>query len=415
MSRARRMMLALAGVTFVALAAFGARVHTQVDVKASNDVPNPYQAIENYFKLPAGREWGSVSAVDIDKDGKSIWVAERCGGNSGCPANPTVDPILLYDASGKLVRHFGAGMIMSPHGIHVDRDGNVWVTDYSDNAPRAARGAPPAPGAGTGRAAGAGRGRGVAPGVAPDGAAGQPVARGGGQVGAAGGPAGGRGPAGPAGAAAGATKGHQVFKFSSEGKLLMTLGMAGGSRDVGYFYQPNDVLVAPNGDIFVAQGHGGSGGTILKFDKNGAFIKYFGRNGSAPGGFNVPHALAMDSRGRLFVGERGGNDVLLFDQDGKFLEEWKQFGRPSGLYIDKNDVLYVADSESDAARNPGGLKRGIRVGSAKDGKVTAFIPDPWTADPRPATTSPEAVAADAAGNVYGGQVTENGVKKYAKK
>jgi 6-bladed beta-propeller protein len=328
---------------------------------ANNDLPNPYRTVENHFKLPAGRMWGAISAVDIDKDGRSVWIAERCGGNSGCPTNPSVDPVLLFDSSGKLVRSFGAGLIMSPHGIYVDGEGNVWVTDYADNAPR-----------------------------------------------------GGRGVRGPAGAAGAATKGHQVIKFSPEGKVLLTLGTAGGANDTGYFYQPNDVLVAPNGDIFVSQSHG-RGGSVLKFDKAGKFIKQFGKPGSGAGEFNVPHALAMDSRGRLFVADRGNNRIQIFDQEGQFIAEWKQFGRPSGLFIDKNDVLYVADSESDDARNPGGKKRGIRIGSARDGKVTALIPDPWNADPRPATTSPEGIAADTAGNIIGVEVTETDVKLYLKK
>jgi streptogramin lyase len=346
---ARTIAMVLAATIFIGLAQAQS---------PSNDLPNPYRTVENHFKLPDRRTWGAISAIDVDKDGHSIWIAERCGGNSGCPVKPMVDPILLFDASGNLVRSFGAGLIMSPHGIHVDRDGNVWVTDYSDNAPRTARGGPPA---------------------------------------------------------GGATKGHQIFKFSPEGKVLMTLGTAGGSRDVGYFYQPDDVLVAPNGDIFVSQGHGPNTGRILKFDKTGNLIKQFGKSGSGPGEFNVPHALAMDSQGRLFVGDRGNNRLQIFDQDGKFLEEWKQFGRPSGVFIDKNDVLYVADSESDDARNPGGLKRGIRVGNARDGKLIAFIPDPWTADPRPATTSPEGVTADADGNIYGAEVTETNVRQYVKK
>ena len=382
---------------------------------SSNDPPNPYRTVENHFKLPEGRKWGAISAIDVDKDGRSIWVAERCGGNSGCPANPTINPVLLFDASGKLVRSFGAGLIMSPHGIHVDRDGNVWVTDYSDNAPRPARGAAPAAdgarGAGAGAApaaGGAGRARGVARGGAADAAA-TGAAR---QAGA--GPPAARGPAGPVGAAAGATIGHQVLKFSPEGKLLMAMGKPGGARDPEYFYQPNDVLVAPSGDIFVAEGHGAGGGRILKFDKTGKFLKQFGTSGAGPGQFNVAHALAMDSRGRLFVGDRANNRVQIFDQDGKFLEEWKQFGRPSGVFIDKNDILYVADSESDDTRNPG-LKRGIRIGSARDGRVTGLIPDPWTADPRPATTSPEGIAADAAGNLYGSEVTETNVRQYVKK
>jgi DNA-binding beta-propeller fold protein YncE len=419
MQRASRLMFSLAAATVVAVGAFGIRVSTQAGAKPTNALPNPYQTIENHFKLPEGRTWGSISAVDIDKDGRSIWIAERCGGNSDCMAKPTVNPILLFDASGKLVRSFGAGTIASPHGIFVDRDGNVWVTDYSDNAPRPARGAAAPGGAGgadaaaggrdaAGGAAAAGRGAGRGRGAAADPGAGGAAAAGAAARGAARG-----GPAGPVGAAAGATIGHQVFKFSPEGKLLMALGKAGGARDPEYFYQPNDVQVAPNGDIFVAEGHGG-GGRILKFDRTGKFIKQFGAAGSGPGQFNTPHALAMDSRGRLFVGDRGNNRVQLFDQEGKFLEEWLQFGRPSGVYIDKNDVFYAADSESSPTRNTADWKRGIRIGSARDGKVTAFIPDPWTADPQPATTAPEGVAADAAGNVYGAEVTERGMKKYLK-
>ena len=157
------------------------------------------------------------------------------------------------------------------------------------------------------------------------------------------------------------------------------------------------------------------GTAFRSFDKAGKFIKQFGKAGSGAGEFNVPHALAMDSRGRLFVADRGNNRIQIFDQEGQFVAEWKQFGRPSGLFIDKNDVLYVADSESDDARNPGGMKRGIRVGSARDGKVTALIPDPWTAEPRPATTSPEGIATDAAGNIIGVEVTETDVKLYVKK
>ena len=87
----------------------------------------------------------------------------------------------------------------------------------------------------------------------------------------------------------------------------------------------------------------------------------------------------MDSRGRLFVGDRGNNRIQIFDQDGKYLEEWKQFGRPSGIFIDKNDVLYVADHQSDAKTNPG-FSKGITIGSARDGKVTARIPDPDQAE-----------------------------------
>src|SRR5262249_45902391 len=156
----------------------------------------------------------------------------------------------------------------------------------------------------------------------------------------------------------------------------LTLGKAGiAGADHDTFNQPSDVAVAPNGDVFVADGHDrGTNARIVKFTKDGRYIKEWGKLGKEPGEFDVPHTLAFDSRGRLLVGDRANNRIQIFDQDGKFLDQWKQFGRPSGIYIDQNDVIYVTDSESNTARNPG-WKRGLRIGSAKDGKVTAFIPD----------------------------------------
>ena len=308
-----------------------------------NSQPNPYRTVANWGQLPEGRTWGSTSAVDVDRAG-NLWVAERCGANT-C-AGKTDAPILKFDPSGKLLTSFGAGMFVFPHGISVDPDGNVWITD--------------------------GQGR--------DG------------------------------------KGHQVFKFSPDGKVLMTLGKAGVAGDgPDTFNQPSDVAIAPNGDIFVADGHGGNtNARIVKFSRDGKFIKTWGKKGSAPGEFDVPHTLAFDSKGRLFVGDRANNRIQIFDQDGSFLEQWAQFGRPSGVFIDKNDILYVADSESNAMRHPG-WKRGMRVGSAKDGSVTAFIPDPEPDPDHSATSAAEGVAADAMGNIYGAEVGPKGIKRYVKK
>jgi sugar lactone lactonase YvrE len=189
-------------------------------------------------------------------------------------------------------------------------------------------------------------------------------------------------------------------------------GVAGDGPDT--FNQPSDVAVAPGGEIFVADGHDeGSNARIVKFAKSGAFVKAWGKRGSLPGEFDTPHGLAFDSRGRLFVADRGNNRIQIFDQDGRFLEQWKQFSRPSGIYIDARDVLYVADSESNGKTNPG-WKRGIRVGSARDGKVTAFIPDPEPDPENVITSGAEGVAADAAGNVYGAEVGSRGLKKYVK-
>ncbi len=325
--------------------------YSQSNDQPINDRPNPYQTVEGWAKLPAGRTWGATSAVEIDRDGKSIWVAERCGANTCVGSNlPT---ILKFDAAGNLLKSFGAGLFVFPHGIHVDKDGNVWVTD----------GQPP----GANQAAAAG-------------------------------------------------KGHQIYKFSPDGKLLLTLGKAGGGREPDYFFQPNDVVVGRNGDIFVSEGHGGDNARILKFSKDGKLLKTWGKKGTAPGEFDQPHALALDSRGRLFVGDRTNNRIQIFDQDGKLLAEWKQFSRPSGIYIDKEDVIYVADSESNDRGAYGqhpGWRRGIRIGSAKDGKVTAFIPDPSPGTG--ATSAAEGVAADAQGNVYGAEVGSRSLKRYVKK
>jgi sugar lactone lactonase YvrE len=216
----------------------------------------------------------------------------------------------------------------------------------------------------------------------------------------------------------GATLGHQVYKFSPDGKVLLTLGKPGGAAAPDYFYQPNDVVVAPNGDIFVGEGHGGANSRILKFSKDGKFIKSIGKKGTGPGEFDQPHALAFDSKGRLIVGDRGNNRVQILDQDGTFISQTAEFGRPSGLWVDKNDVLYVADSESGSVNpNRPEWRRGIRIGKLSDGKITGFIPDPESrnAPDFRGTSAAEGVAVDAAGNIYGAEVGPKAVRKYTKK
>ena len=351
---------------FVAIAAMAlARTAgaQETSIRPINDLPNPYRTLDTWAKMPQGRNWGSASAVDVDKDGVSIWVAERCGTNS-C-ATSTVDPVMKFDTTGNVVAHFGSGLIISPHGIFVDRDNNIWVTDCA--------------------CTGGGGGR-----------------RGGGR----GGDTSAAGRAATPTAAAGPPKGHQIFKFSPDGKLLLTMGVAGGGRDTAYFFQPNDILVAPNGAIFVSEGHSsgpGSTARVYKFSKDGKLIKTWGQLGKGPDDFDQPHALAMDSRGRLFVGDRGNNRIKIFDQDGKLLDTWYQFSRPSGIAIDAQDNIYVADSESGSVnRDHGAWKRGIRIGSAKDGSVKYFIPDPNEAATN--TSSAEGVAVDKLGNVYGAEV-----------
>jgi sugar lactone lactonase YvrE len=329
-----------------------------------NDRPNPYRTVEGWAKMPAGRTWGSTSAVAIDKDGQSVWVAERCGQNS-CVGSD-LDPVLLFDKDGNLVRSFGKGMVNWPHGIHVDRDGNVWIVDGRDNRAVAPRGAPA---------------------DAPP-------------------------PAQPA-----RIFGHQVIKFSPTGEVLLRLGTDGGAREPGYFFQPNAVHTAPNGDIFVVEGHA-SGPTanarVLKFDRTGKFLMSWGKKGTGVNEFDQPHALAMDSRGRLFVADRGNNRIFIYSQDGKLIDTWFQFSRASGLFIDANDILYVADSESGSIEpSRPEWQRGIRIGSARTGEVTAFIPDPVTTTRN--TSAAEGVAVDSRGVIYGAEVGPRALKRYERK
>jgi len=345
---------ALAGTLF---AMFGLALYAQEQARLdppvptgppTNSAPNPYRTVSGWFKLPEGRTFGSTGGVAIDKRGH-IWVAERCGSKgfiAGACADSKLDPIFEFDQSGKLLHNFGGGLMVMPHGISIDADGNVWVTDIQGKE----------------------------------------------------------------------GKGHQVFKFSPEGKILMKIGTAGvAGSGPNNLNQPTAVAFAPNGDMFISQGHGGEGGNqIAKFTKDGKYIKTWGKKGIAPGEFDLPHCLAFDSKGRLLVGDRNNNRIQVFDQEGNFIEQFTQFSRPSGIAIDKNDVIYVADSESEAvSRNHWGWKRGIRVGSLPDGKVTAFIPDP--VQDAKTTSAAEGVAVDPKGVIYGAEVVPNDLKRYVKK
>ncbi|MFN2447365.1 MAG: peptidyl-alpha-hydroxyglycine alpha-amidating lyase family protein [Vicinamibacterales bacterium] len=213
-------------------------------------------------------------------------------------------------------------------------------------------------------------------------------------------------------------KGHQVFKFDPRGKVLMTLGKAGvGGSAPGLFEQPTDIVVAPNGDIFITDSHrNGLNNRVVRLTKDGTFVKAWGKKGSGRGELSEPHTIAMDSRGRLFVGDRENNRIQIFDQDGQYLDEWRQFGRPSGIFIAADDTMYVTDSESghdSGAHELPGIKKGIRIGSARDGTVTLFIEDAEST--RPDHSGAEGIGVDAQGNVYGGVVRRQMLERHVKK
>ena len=321
-------------------------------------LPNPYRIAEGWAQLPNGRAMGAVGKVVIDPDGQHVWAVVRCERleeqarfGDECRDSKT-DPIVQFGADGKVAKTFGGGMFIWPHGLAVDREGNVWVTEA------------------------------VATNRIPK----------------------------------GDKRGHIVVKFSPAGKVLLTLGTPGveGSGP-DHFTSPSDVVVSPSGDVFVADGHGETGNNrIAKFSKDGAFVKAWGKTGYGPGEFRSIHAIAMDSRGRVFVGDRGNNRIQLFDQEGKSLTTpWTQFGKPSGIAFDDKDQMYVADSESDDVQNPG-WEEGIRIGDAKTGWVHWFIQFPW-GDPRTTVgNGAEFVAVDREGNIYGGEPAPKRLQKYVR-
>ncbi len=303
----------------------------------------PYSRIDGYLKMPDGRHMGSTSSVAGDSHG-NIWVAERCGAND-CAGSPLA-PVMEFDPNGNFIKAFGAGQILFPHFIFIDKQDHIWIVDDHDN----------------------------------------------GKI------------------------GDDVIEYDQNGRVLKTLGTPGvPGDDQTHLREPSSVLVAPNGDIFVGDGHSQDKGNarIVKFDSNGKFLMQWGSHGHGPGQMDIPHCLAMDSQGRLFVGDRGNNRMDIFDQNGKFLASWSQFGRPSGCFIDSKDNLYVADSESHTNHHPGWM-RGVRIGSVKDGVVVAFIPDDPDINPdKMGTSNGEGIWADANGVIYDAEVGQRAVVRYA--
>ncbi|MDP6415123.1 MAG: peptidyl-alpha-hydroxyglycine alpha-amidating lyase family protein [Gammaproteobacteria bacterium] len=316
---------------------------------------NPYAIpMEPWAELPGSRTMGAVGDIDVDPDGEHMWAVVRCDATAPnrfgdeC-VDSDLDSVLKFNSEGRVVESFGGGMFIWPHGIDVDSEGNVWVTDAVNQN---------------------------------------------------------RIPSGD-------NRGHIVVKFSPTGEVLMVLGTP-GEQGPGpdHFTSPADVVIGDNGNIFVADGHYENGNSrVAKFDRNGNFIKQWGKTGYAPGEFRVLHTIAIDRRGRLFVGDRSNNRIQLFDQEGEFINSWTQFGRPSGIFFDEHDHIYVADSESDDLQNPG-WEMGIRIGDANLGWVDYFVQLPY-GDPRnPAGNGAEFVAVDSAGNMYGGEPRPRKLQKY---
>jgi DNA-binding beta-propeller fold protein YncE len=324
------------------------------DVITGKGFPNPApNVIRNWGQLPSGRKWGTTAGIDIDPKDGNVWAYERCGagGAGGGPDDcetSMVDPIFKFDRNtGAVLANFGKGVMVTPHGIAVDKDGNVWIADFAGNKA--------------------------------------------------------------------GTKGHQVHKFSPKGEKLLSLGTAGKPSNAdGQFNQPNDVIVGPDGSIYVADGHNAQGmltqaaidaglkngetSRISKFSPDGKFIKSWGKIGVRHGEFRTPHSLAFDSKGRLWVADRGNHRIEIFDQEGTYLESRYSFSRPSGIFI-KGEMVYVIDSESAPLSHPN-WHDGVRIGPVDADRVVAYIPPFAREDRLEQGTAGEGVAVDADGNVY---------------
>ena len=334
-----------------------------------SELPNPYRLVEGWPTLPKnmnGGKWGEVIRVHVDAKG-NIWVFHRCfndvpPGSAVClgrgSANP---PILEFDPSGKLLKSFGVGLFAYPHGFTIDSDGNLWTTDVNDQE------------------------KVIGLSARND---------------------------------KGVIMGQEVLKLSPDGKVLMMLGKEGvASTGPDGFDRPTGVAVAPNGDIFVSDGHdpnGHNAARVVKFSKDGHFIKSWGKKGPAPGDFDEPHDIFVGgSRGWVYVADRKNNRIQVFDQNGTFIAAWKQFGQPSSVFVGKDDTIYVGASFMDPSAKKGEL-RGIIIGNAIDGSLKAFIPDPADLDKVIRGTSASGIAADDQGSVFAADVGAHNLRKYIK-
>jgi hypothetical protein len=365
-----RGLAAALGVCALALLGLPSQARAQPAIYAQvRTLPNPYHLVEGWPTLPQsmnGGHWGEVSRVQIDAAG-NFWVFHRCfatepPGSAVCLGKyKNYPPLLKFDPSGKLLASLGTGLFVYPHGFTIDRDGNLWTTDVNDRA--------------------------TVLGIS-------------------------------AKNAQGVVMGQEVLKIDpNSGKVLMTLGregVTGNGPDT--FDMPPGVAVAPNGDIFVTDGHRRNKldtGRVVKFDKNGKFIKTWGRMGPEPGNFNDPHDIAIGgSENRVYVADRQNKRIQVFDQDGKFIAAWPQFGEVNSVFVSKDDTIYAGTGFADPGATKGEV-RGILVGSAKDGSLKAFIPDPVDLNTVVRGTAASGITADAEGNIYAADVGSHNLRKYA--
>ena len=210
---------------------------------------DPYTSI-GFVKLPSDVQLGAVSAVAVDAQDR-IYILQR-----------GEVPLLAFDAKGEYVRSWGQGMFKVPHGLRVDAAGDLWTTDNGN---------------------------------------------------------------------------HVLRKFTTEGKLISTLGVEGkAGKGKDGFRAPDDVVFDSAGNIYVADS---GNARIAKLAKDGTFLMEWGSKGKGPGQFATAHSLAIDREDRIYVGDRGNKRIQVFDNLGKHLADWTGFGNPFGLIVIGKEVL----------------------------------------------------------------------------
>ncbi|WP_074304786.1 peptidyl-alpha-hydroxyglycine alpha-amidating lyase family protein [Singulisphaera sp. GP187] len=273
-----------------------------------------YRPVPDWPETPSSIQFGAVSALATDSTDR-IFVFHR-----------GEHPIVVFDRDGKFVRSWGDGLVKKAHGLRIDHNDNIWITDIGD---------------------------------------------------------------------------HLVRKFAHDGTLLMTLGTKGKPGDgPDQFNQPTDVAVTPSGAFFVTDGYGNA--RVLAFSPEGRYLKEWGKRGTGDGEFHLPHAICLDRRGRIYVGDRENDRVQIFNPEGKFLASWTAGGAPFGLGLAVDGRLFVADGRANRVTvlDP-------------DGKALTHWGQKGT-DPGQ-FLMPHAACLDAQGDVYVAEINGKRVQKFTVK